>query len=94
MLKRGRIPDGSLVLHSCDNPSCVNPDHLFLGNQSDNIRDMVSKGRYVGQRRLSVEQVREIRLSFDGQRVLAKRFGISQSQISRVRRRVTYSEVA
>ena len=44
-LSRGPIPQGAKVLHSCDNPQCVRPDHLFLGSQADNIRDMTAKGR-------------------------------------------------
>lgn len=44
-LKRGNIPDGYLVCHTCDNRVCINPDHLFVGTEKDNAHDMVSKGR-------------------------------------------------
>lgn len=44
-LVNGPVPDGLVVMHSCDNPPCANPAHLSVGTQGDNLRDMASKGR-------------------------------------------------
>lgn len=46
-IHRGEIPDKLFVLHDCDTPACVNPDHLFLGTNQDNVTDMMKKGRHV-----------------------------------------------
>jgi hypothetical protein len=83
----GPIPDGLEVLHKCDNPSCVRPDHLFLGTQTDNMNDMVSKGRQKKgtsdpNAKLTPEAVRAIikeRSNGSSYSQLAKQFNISSA---------------
>lgn len=85
-LVNGPIPKGMLVCHHCDNPTCVRPDHLFLGTNQDNQNDRYNKGRYGAILKLSEAEVILIRnLSLTHtQRELASRFGVNQSTISRI----------
>ena len=88
---------GKVVRHLCDNPSCINPEHLILGSNKDNSEDMVSrnrqaKGEKIGISKLTMEKVREIRDSSDVQRVLAERYGVNQSVISNIKTGVIWNE--
>lgn len=82
----GDFDNSLFVLHRCDNPGCVNPDHLFLGTQRDNCADAKLKGRHShgvknGISKLTEEAVREIRESNLSQWTLARKFGVLQSTI-------------
>ena len=60
-LYKGVHPKDMSVCHTCDNPSCVNPDHLFLGSHADNMKDMSKKGRATGRRKYSYEELYDVR---------------------------------
>ena len=97
-LHNGPIPDGLWVLHKCDEPSCVNPQHLFLGTHAENMTDAAAKGRMPGRphirgvrssRRaiLSEQDVHAIRreLAIGQNRAsIARRFGVSWSQVTNI----------
>jgi len=88
---KGDIPKGMCVCHKCDNTKCVNPEHLFLGTQSENAKDMVKKGRV--HSKLKENEVIEIYLSNKPQYEIAKKFGISQENVSCIKNGVNWSRI-
>jgi hypothetical protein len=78
------------VCHRCDNPLCVNPDHLFIGTASDNMLDMVRKGRHPHvtnyRRKLSIEQVVAIRASNETAVSLSLQYGVDTASIQGIRK--------
>lgn len=95
-LENGPVPDGYLVCHRCDEPSCCNPGHLFLGTPAQNSADMRAKGRQAKGERVSTNKlgsgsVSAIRclwaLGVGSQQYIADLFGVSQSHVSSIVRR-------
>ncbi len=94
----GPIPDGMHVCHICDNPSCVNPVHLFLGTHQDNMDDKCRKGRQARgthgpSARLSYAKAAEVRAllaSGVGVRKVARLYGVQHTSIMKVRDGVTW----
>lgn len=89
-----------LVCHTCDVRNCANPDHLFLGDYNDNHKDAVAKGRNRALQgfehplvKVTPEMIREIRLAVGSQSQIGKRFGLTQSHISKIRLGQIWSEV-
>jgi hypothetical protein len=98
----GPIPEGLCVLHHCDVPNCVNPNHLFLGTQADNNRDMHKKGRYGvasirgerhGMAKFKDEDIRYIRSGFLSVKDLAKNYSVHDITIERIIKRETWGHV-
>ena len=92
---------GLCVLHSCDNPMCINPDHLHLGTQSENMREMRDRGRaarMVGENssghKLTEQQVAQIRSIKDqSSRQIAIRYGVGHDAILDIKNMVTWKHV-
>lgn len=86
----GPIPEGMVVCHSCDNPACTNPKHLFAGTSGDNSADMVKKrrqshGEASPHAKLTEQQARSILASREASKTLAARFGVARSTIYAIR---------
>jgi hypothetical protein len=88
-LINGPIPPKMCICHLCDNPKCINPSHLFLGTYSDNVKDMLSKGRdnYKPRRKLTDKQIADIKTRANAgepQSDIAKEYAISQGMVSMI----------
>lgn len=103
---KGEITEGMQVCHSCDNTSCVNPDHLWLGTNRDNQVDCIKKGRAFrnspkgsrnGLSKLTetkVKEIRKLKKEKVTEREIAKRFGISKSNVFYITSRRTWKHVS
>lgn len=98
----GPIPEGQQVLHRCDNRPCFNPEHLFLGSQLANVRDMIQKGREFHRTpegsahhatKITEADAIAIRASTEGLKALSQRYGMSASALSAIRSRKTWRHV-
>jgi hypothetical protein len=93
------LPANTVVCHRCDNPACVNPNHLFAATQKENIADCIRKGRRVvlrGERRaskLTAEKVIRIRSDVRPQNVIAAEYGIRQDHVSRIKTGKAWSHI-
>lgn len=107
-LHNGEIPPGMMVCHRCDVRHCVNPLHLFLGTGKDNMRDAASKGRMnwkpgearnipIGSKhhsaKVTEDDVRAMRSSAEGCAALSRRYGITKTTASKIKRGLLWQHV-
>jgi len=102
LISFGWLLDSGVVMHTCDTPACVRPDHLVLGTHGDNVRDKILKGRLKvphgaehWSRRFSEEQIKAIRdrwKSGESQASMARQYGVGVATINRAVRQLCWEE--
>lgn len=97
-LTYGSLPTEGLILHRCDNRKCCNVDHLYVGDQRQNLRDCYERGRNIRGERvcfavLKTEEVRQIKRSMLPTKDLADRFCVSYTTISNIRNGISWKHV-
>lgn len=108
VIHKGEIPQGLFVCHSCDNPICTNPDHLWIGTHKENNDDKMKKGRQGlvnppyksgsqnGSSKLKEDQVKEIRILLEKgltSREIGKQYGVSKTTILRIKTGKNWSQI-
>ena len=94
---KNKIPKGLVIRHTCDNPACINPQHLITGTQKQNLNDMYKRhrdkhlsGELVALSKLTQNQVDAIRKDNRTQIIIAKQYDVDRSQISRIKNMKTW----
>lgn len=92
----GKLSENQLVLHICDNPPCVNPNHLFVGTHKDNSEDCVKKGRHKWgiHSKINSEIAEKIRASVGTNAVVGKLFNISATEVSYIKNNKRWKQPA
>lgn len=98
MVFKGNIPENYYVCHACDNPTCVNPDHLWIGTYQDNTNDRENKKRGAKGEKISISKLKEFmiceikkdRVSGMTQQAIAEKYNVHQSTISNILRNRTW----
>lgn len=106
IIANGQIPKGKIIMHKCDNPPCVNPEHLFCGTPMDNMMDKMRKGRYKKGKivrgeshpisKLKKEDIPKIRNLYDqgiSTHKIGKRFGVNSKTIWFIGKRIAWSHI-
>lgn len=95
-LRNGPIPEGKYACHKCDTPACINPEHIFIGTQGDNMKDAKRKGRTRANRGRSDDEIRMAKAMVRGgmpRSKVAKHFGIDTGSMTRIMQGVLYANV-
>lgn len=100
MIFVGDIPNGMQINHKCHNRACINPDHLYVGDQKQNMADMMVagranplKGEQNGHSKLTAEKVLEIRASNDPSKLIAENMGVSVSLVRQIKRKLVWTHI-
>ena len=94
----GEISSGKVICHSCDNPICVNPNHLFQGTHADNVSDRVKKNRSArgtnnGRAKLTPEHVKEIRIDASSSYNISKRYNVDPKLIRLIKKQIIWKNI-